>query len=137
MTTPQDASEVVPFLTSAATIMYVQRWLKSRNAYAVFVQAMPGLDKWAHWAVAALGSLIAAAGIHITFAGDYSHGWAFQGTIPDLMSVVHGAGDWANVYILQEWAYDTTRRPMTMPHDVPSGMTPLPVLTPGGGQDKA
>jgi len=125
---PNAASEVVPFLTSGALIMYAQRWLKSRENYMKLVQAIPMADKWIHRIVAATGAFVAAIGIHVTFAGTFDAGWTFHGTIPNGWELLHGAGDVVKVYILQQLSYDATRKPMGMPHDQPSAVvadTPL------------
>lgn len=98
---PNDATEVVPYLTSAATIVFIQKWLKTRNFYQQFVTAFPGADKWAHWIAAGFMSLVAAAGIHLTWSYDPNAGGTFSGTLPDIMTMVHGVSDWFKVYILQ------------------------------------
>jgi hypothetical protein len=72
--TPGDATEVVPFLSSAATIAFLQKMLKQTQPYAQFVQAFPGADKWAHRTFAAVASLFVALGIHLTWKLD-SRGW--------------------------------------------------------------
>lgn len=106
-----DATEVVPYLTSAALIMFAQRALKGFAWYQNFVRAMPGADKWAHRIVAGAGSLIAALGIHVAFTGDILTGGTFQGTYPNIFEMLHGLGDWVKVFALQQWAYDSSRRP--------------------------
>lgn len=103
--TPQDASEVVPFLTSAATIAFLQKMLKQTQPYAQFVQAFPGADKWAHRTFAAVASLLVAAGIHITWNWNAASGGAFSGTLPSLLDALHGLGDFWKVYILQHTVY--------------------------------
>jgi len=114
MINPSDATEVVPYLTSAATIVYVQKWLKTRQPYQQFVAAFPGADKYAHWVIAGTASLVVAAGIHITWNWDALHGGAFSGTIPDLMTILHGLGDWFKVYVLQHTVYEATHQPPYM-----------------------
>lgn len=111
MVNPSDATEVVPFLTSAAVIVYAQKFLKTTNLYGRFVKAIPGADKWAHRIVAGLGALIAALGIHMTFAGDFNAGWTFSGTVPNGWELMHGFGDFIKVFALQQWAYDSSKQP--------------------------
>lgn len=105
--TGQDASEVVPWLTSAATVVALQHWLKTQPIYWAIVRAIPGADKWAHWLIAGVASLIAAAGIHLTWNWDVIKGGQFQGTLPSLPDILHGLGDWYKVYILQWTIYRT------------------------------
>lgn len=112
-----DATEVVPYLTSAALIMYAMRYLKTFDFYGRFVEAFPAADRWVHRMVAGVGALVAAIGIHVSFQGDFNTGWTFHGTIPDINTIIHGGWDWTKVYVLQQFAYDTTRRPAAMPHD--------------------
>ncbi len=122
MVNPNDATEVVPFLTSAAVIVYIQKYLKGSRLtsewYAKFVAAVPGSDKWAHRIIAGLGSFVAALGIHMTFAGDFNNGWTFAGQIPNGWELLHATGDFIKVFALQQWAYDSSRRPDTMHHDI-------------------
>lgn len=113
-----DANEVVPYLGAAATIVFIQRWMKTQPWYSTTIQKMPGADKWAHRAVAAVGAFIAAIGIHISFAGDWMTGWTFKGSIPDIWTLLHAFSDWFKVYVLQQYAYDSTRKPEPMHHDI-------------------
>lgn len=110
MVNPNDATEVVPYLTSAATIVYIQKWLKTQQPYQQFVKAFPGADKWAHWAMAGLSSLIASAGIHIVWNWDALHGGQVMFNLPDLSSLLHGVADWFKVYILQHTVYEATHQ---------------------------
>ena len=105
-----DATEVVPFLSGAAAIMYVQRWLKSFDWYAAFVRAVPGADKWANRIVAGVGSLIVALGIHWAFSGNLIEGGTLTVQIPKLVELSHGFFDWGKLYVLQQWAYESTSR---------------------------
>src|SRR5258708_30818538 len=107
---PHDVNEVVPFLTSAATVAFVQKWLKTTQPYATFIKAFPGSDKYAHWCVAGIGSLIAATGIHLTWNWDMTAGGTFSGTIPSAWILLHGISDWFKVYILQHTVYESTRQ---------------------------
>lgn len=104
-----DNTEVVPYLTSAALIVYVQRWLKSRDFYQAFVGAMPGADKWAHRLVAGVGALLMALGIHYTFTGDMQAGWQLHLSIPALWTLLHTAGDFVKEYVLQQMIFDGTK----------------------------
>lgn len=108
-------TEVVPYLASGALIMYVMRWLKHFDWYQRFVEAFPAADKRVHQAVAGVGALIAAFGIHYTFQGDANAGWQLHVSIPNLTELMHGGWDFVNVYIFQNLAYDATRRPLSMP----------------------
>jgi len=113
---PQDATEVVPYLTTAATIVYIQKWLKTKPAYAGFVKAFPAADKWAHRFVGGVGAFIMALGIHLTWNWSMDTGGAAHFTIPSLWSMIHGGSDWFKVYILQHTIYEsTTRTPYTPP----------------------
>ena len=110
---PNDATEVVPYVTSAATIAYIQRWLKSKDVYHRFVKAFPGTDKWAHWAVAGFASLIAAAGIHWVWNGTMTEGGTLTIQIPSAVILAHGMADWFKVYILQHTIHDATKNKET------------------------
>jgi len=112
MASPQDATEVVPYLTSAATIVFIQSWLKEHRVYQQFVAAFPGADKYAHWIVAAVMSLAAATGIHWVWDGSWNdfvsgHGVSVTITIPMASVVLHGLSDWFKVYVLQSTIYNT------------------------------
>ncbi len=124
----QDASEVVPWLTSAATIVALQRWLKTKKLYWDLVRVVPGADKWAHWCIAGAASLIAAAGIHLTWNWDMIHGGQFAGSLPSLMDLVHGLGDWFKVYILQWTIYESHNK-----SDPGPAVDPGPVLVDSKG----
>lgn len=115
MINPNDATEVVPYLTSAATIVAIQKWLKTRGAYAQFVTAFPLADKYVHWLVAGTGSLVAATGIHMVWNWDLIHAGTFSGTIPSVLDMLHGLGDWFKVYILQHTVYEATHQPPYQP----------------------
>lgn len=106
---PQDASEVVPYLTSAAMIYFAQKFLKTTPPYAAFVAAMPGAAKWAHRTVALIGSVIAAVGIHYTYNGTLQAGGVLTFTIPGAWDMLHATWDVVKVYVLQQYAYDTTK----------------------------
>jgi hypothetical protein len=103
---PNDATEVVPYLTSSATIVFIQKWLKSREFYQKFVAAFPGADKYAHWFVAGIMSLIAAAGIHYVWTGSLNEGGQLVLTIPAVGVIIHGLSDVFKVYILQHTIYE-------------------------------
>lgn len=112
MTNPNDATEVVPFLTSAATIVYIQKWLKHREVYQRFVAAFPGADKWAHWLAAGIMSAITAAGIHFVWNCTGCQTWTpenggiAQIQIPGVVAMIHGLADFWKVYILQHFGHD-------------------------------
>ena len=108
---PQDATEVVPYLTSAATIVYIQKFLKSRQAYATFVHTFPGADKYAHWFMAGTMSLIASAGIHAVWNGSLTEGGTITIAVPTLLTMLHGTSDWFKVYILQHTVYSAIKEP--------------------------
>lgn len=97
------------YFTSVILIYFAQKWLKGRPAYATFVQMMPGAAKWAHRFVAAVGASIAAIGIHITFDGSASAGWAFHGTIPDVWTMLHAGWDWIEIFAGQQGIYEMTK----------------------------
>lgn len=122
MVDTQGATEVVPFLTSGALIMYAQRYLKSRESYMKVVEAIPMADVWIHRIVAMVGSLAAGLGIHLTIAGSFDVGWTLHALIPNGWELMHAVGDVGKVYVLQQLSYDATRKPFTMPHDQPSAV---------------
>ena len=109
--TAGDVTEVVPYLTSGLVIMYAQRVLKGMPWYQNFVRAVPGADKWAHRVFAGSASALAAAGIHLTFTGSLLTGGEIHGTYPNIFEMLHGLGDWVKVFAIQQWAYDSSRRP--------------------------
>ena len=122
------ASEVVTFLSSPLFIVYLQKFLKTTDAYGAFVKAVPGADKWAHRIVAGLGALIVGVGIHVTFDGDAMTGWTFHGTIPNLWTLLHGFYDVVRVFALQQWFYDASKQP---PYVNPVLTTPIAPHTGG------
>lgn len=109
--TPGDATEVVPYLTSAATIYFLQQQFKRLPAYQTFVKAFPGADKWAHWIVAGLMSAAAAAGIHVVWTCslcslyDVNKGGTALVTLPSIWDIIHGLSDWWKVFVLQQFGY--------------------------------
>lgn len=107
---PAEATEVVPYLTSAATIAYIQKWLKTTDVYTRFVKAFPGADQYAHWFTAGIMSLIAAVGIHWTWTGSLTEGGTLTFAVPSLIVMLHAIADWFKVYILQHFAHDTVKR---------------------------
>lgn len=108
MVTPGDATEVVPYLTSAATIVALQKYLKTLDLYQRFVQAFPGADKYGHWFVAGICSLTAAAGIHVAWNWTAIAGGTAVFTIPPVMAMIHGLADFWKVFILQHTVYEAT-----------------------------
>jgi hypothetical protein len=114
MVSPQDATEVVPYLSSAATIYFIQKFLKEREVYQRFVGAFPGADKWGHWFIAAVMSMVAAAGIHVVWTcslcsvWDPNKGGTALITIPSIGDMVHGLSDWWKVYILQQAMHEVS-----------------------------
>ncbi len=107
-----DATEVVPYLSSAATIVMIQKWLKTNNIYNKLITAFPGADKYAHWFFAGLMSLAAAAGIHYVWSGSLNDFLTGKGglltiTVPSLMDMFHGTSDWWKVYVFQHAIYES------------------------------
>lgn len=115
MVNPSDASEIAPLLTSAATIVFAQKMLKQWQPYARFVQAFPGADRWAHWLVAGLGSLVASLGIHWAYTWSVAAGGTVTFTIPGFADLAHGFLDWFKIYILQHTVYESTHHPPYVP----------------------
>lgn len=109
VTTTDADAQIVPVITAAAVVVYFQRALKGFKWYKNFVDALPGADKWAHRLFAAIGALVAAVGIHVTFTGSILAGGTFTGTYPDLWTMLHGLGEWIRLYIFQQLAYDATK----------------------------
>jgi hypothetical protein len=109
-------SEVVPYFSSAIAIVKIQQKLKALEAYQKFVHAFPGADKWAHWAIAAAGSLVAALGIGIIWDYDPAKGGLLTLQIPALAVLGHRLWDFVVVYLFQDFGYEATRRgPMPAP----------------------
>lgn len=133
---PDTATEVVPYLTSAATIVHLQKWLKTRAPYQALVRALPGADKWTHWLVAAVASLVASLGIHVVWDWDVIKGGQAVFTIPGAWDLLHGTIDWWKVYILQATVYEATSHvlPTASAEDRayvgPGPVTPPPVAGP-------
>jgi hypothetical protein len=121
MMTPQDATQGVSYLTSAATIVFLQKWLKSTEPYARFVAAFPGAGKWAHWTVAGLMSLVASVGIHAVWTGTFENGGTLTFTIPTAAQIVHGLSDFWKVYIIQHLGYAATNQPAYAPPVLKNG----------------
>lgn len=107
----QSSNELVPYMSSAAAIMYAQRALKAVEAYQRFVKAFPGADKWAHRVVAGLGSLVAALGIGYTLDYNVLTGGQMIVKIPALTVLLHGLKDFVVVYLFQQTLYDSTKQP--------------------------
>ncbi len=105
---PSHTTEVVPYLASSGSIMYLQRCLKGHPLYQRFVAAFPGADKWAHRFIAAVGALIAAVGIGYTFDWTAAAGGQVLITIPNLTALRHGLWDFSVVYLFQQGWYDAT-----------------------------
>lgn len=127
-----DAGQVSSFLTSAATIVALQKFLKTRDFYQQFVKAFPGSDKYAHWLIAGISSIVAAAGIHIVWNWDLLHGGQATATIPDLSSMVHGVTDWFKVYIMQHTIYEATTHKENEPTTITTTITPVINVNHGG-----
>ena len=112
------AGEVPTYLGSAMVIMYVQRAIKSREWYQAFVKAVPGADKWAHFLVAALGSL-AAVGLTYKLDYDAAKGGTVVLNLPALGAALHALKDFLFTYGSQQVLYESTRKPEAVP--VPTG----------------
>lgn len=116
MINPSDGAQVMSYATSAATIVAIQKWLKTREFYGTFVAAFPGSDKYAHWLIAGVCSLVAAAGIHVVWNWNATAGGTALITIPDLTTLLHGVSDWFKVYISQHTIYSMSHEaPFTQP----------------------
>jgi hypothetical protein len=111
-------SDTIPVISSALTIVYIQKWLKQRQFYAKFVKAFPGADKYAHWIAAGIMSAVFAAGIHYTWMYDADSGGQVVISIPAVNAVVHGLIDWFKVYIIQHYGHDVTRHGPYNPDEV-------------------
>ena len=106
----EQATEIVPFLTTAALIVYAQKWLKSTGLYGAFVEKMPGADKWAHRLVASIGALWTALGLDFAYDGSGDAGYTFRLITPATVTMLHGLGDFAKVYVMQQVVYDATQK---------------------------
>lgn len=115
MVNPQDATEVVPYLTSAATIYFLQKQLKELQVYQTFIRAFPGADKWGHWFVAGVMSLAASTGIHMVWncggcsKWDPVAGGVGQISLPGIPAMLHGVSDWWKVYVLQQFGHEIAK----------------------------
>jgi hypothetical protein len=108
-TQPMTQTTTVPYLVTAFLIYFVQKWMKTHPTYAKLVEALPGADKWAHRAIASIGSLLFALGIHFTIEGDAGHGWRILTSIPPLHEMIDVILDWSNVFILQQGVYEIAK----------------------------
>lgn len=135
--TPDTAAGATPYLTAAGLVVYAQRWMKTQDAYREFIVAFPGADKWAHRAVAAVGALAAAIGIHWTYTGAWETGWQIHLAIPAGWTLLHGLTDFTKVFVLQQLAYDATRQPPWVSVDTSGVKSPSVVLTDDIGARRA
>lgn len=108
---PGDATEVVPFFTTAATIVAVQKLLKNTSQYRRFVVAFPGADKWAHWTFAVIASFIGAGYIHVTWNWTAIAGGQVLFGLPSVVTLWHASGDFFKVFIMQLTVYQSTHQP--------------------------
>lgn len=102
-------SEIVPYLSGAASVMYVQRWMKTRAVYQRFVREFPVADRYAHLLIASIGSLVVAVGIGYKWDWTPAAGGGLYIAVPAWEVLRHGAWDWFNVFVLQQGWYDATR----------------------------
>ena len=91
-------------------IFFLQRAVKKLSAYGWFVSHMPGVDKWAHWTFAAVASLIAAEGIHVTGGWTAEGGGVYTIALPPLVAAGHAFVDWVRQFALQQFAYLVANR---------------------------
>ncbi len=108
------ATEVVPYFTSAAAIVYIQKIMKGHALYAKFVAVFPGADKWAHRFVAAFWALWTALGLHFVYEGDPDVGYHLHLITPAVTAMLHGIGDFGKLYLLQHVVYDATQKGKTL-----------------------
>lgn len=98
-----DASTSLVGTQIGATLLAVggMQWLKKASWFPLLKEGQAKLNR--------LGSLLIAGGIalgiHITFTGSASAGWAFSGTIPSLWVILTGLFHWAAQFIYQETGY--------------------------------
>lgn len=98
-----------PYLITGGLIVYAQRWMKSFQWYQQFVKAVPGADRWAHRIVAAVGSLLGALGIVLTWQGDPLTGWTVTAAVPALSVLLRGGLNFLVTFGTQQIIYDMTR----------------------------
>lgn len=106
----ESATEIVPYFTTAALIVYAQKYLKTFGIYNTFVEHFPGADKWAHRFVAGIGAIWVALGLHFTYAGSADSGYQFHLVTPAAVQMLHGLGDFLKVYVLQQVIHDGTQK---------------------------
>ena len=108
------------YFTAGVVLMYIQSWLKRFGWYKKFVTAFPAADKYVHRMVAGLGSFLTAVGITYTAQGDWATGYMIGIAIPSGPQLLEAVWAFVNVFVSQQVAYDATRRPAVMPHDLPA-----------------
>lgn len=106
----EGSTEIVPYFTTAALIVYAQKYLKTFKLYTTFVEHFPGADKWAHRFIAAVGAVWVALGLHFTYAGSADVGYQFHLVTPAAIQMLHGLGDFLKVYVLQQVIHDGTQK---------------------------
>lgn len=118
-------TETISYITAAAMIVFTQRALKNFAWYDAVVRNVPGASKWAHWLIAGVGSLVAAAGIDVAWNWSAATGGQLTVAVPDASTLFHGFGQWVQVYVLQHTIYEGTR-----PGFAESAPVPPPIVQP-------
>lgn len=109
--------QVGPAFILGLFVMQFQQWLKRFNWYASFVDKFPATDKYVHKSVAGLISLVSALGVTWTATGGLSTGGHIIIDYPSVAAMGSVLWNFTVTYVTQNYAYDSTRRPATMPHD--------------------
>lgn len=108
--TSDAATEIVPYFTMGAIIVYVQKTMKTYALYDRFVRKFPGADKWAHRAVSAFWALWSALGLHFVYEGTADTGYSFHLITPAVSSMLHSGGDFIKLFVMQQVLYDATQK---------------------------
>lgn len=106
----EPSTEIVPYLTTAALIVYLQKYLKTFQFYDWIVKQIPGADKWAHRSVALFWAIWTALGLHFVYEGTADTGWEFHLITPAVSTMLHTTGDAIKVFVLQQVIYDGTQK---------------------------
>lgn len=89
------------------------------HLYAAIVRGLPGADKYAHIAIAALLSLAGTLGIHYSWNWSWDHGGHFSGDIPAgqelLLALWTATKTWGKTMLTQQTIYSATNQPAYVP----------------------
>lgn len=124
---------VITTLTGAAIVVYLQRYMHTREWYQKIITALPVADKYLHRTVAALGSLLVMLGITWTFTGSWDAGWHVTIDTPAGTALLLGIWAWFKTYVLQQIVYDATKDKGGTVQVASLSTTIVPSTPPAGG----